>query len=182
MQTEIVNIPLFRHTDDSGDPTCSTKFGDPGHTCIFLGVAGICGQREVCRHPACEGDLHRRKADGTGTLIPHTDCPPWGASGVPVAAKPEPKVITSRMQTNSGMIQETFGYPAALGCLTAQQREEFNVIGYTGRNSAGVKTDKVQYLNSLGYGTFTFTLTMTKFDTCDFCEEYTVTRAYIPAT
>jgi hypothetical protein len=58
--------------------------------------------------------------------------------------------------------------------LTQKQQDEFNTIGYTGKNSAGEKITRVHYLNSLKKGTFDMTLT--KSDNGDFCEEFMLTR------
>ncbi len=59
--------------------------------------------------------------------------------------------------------------------LTDKELTELNKIGYTGRNSKGVKTTRVEYLNSLKkYGKFS--ITQTKFDHGDFCETFQIAR------
>lgn len=75
MRSEPVSINLLRHFDANNDHTCSTAWGNPNHTCLFLGVTGMCGQREVCRFPGAEAELERRGETGTGTLIPSSKCP-----------------------------------------------------------------------------------------------------------
>lgn len=57
--------------------------------------------------------------------------------------------------------------------LTKDQVDEFNDIGYTGRNKKGIKTNYQEYLNSLNIGTFS--VTRTRADSGDFIEEFLIT-------
>ena len=59
-------------------------------------------------------------------------------------------------------------------CLTNTEFEELNTIGYTGKNSAGKKTSRAEFLNSLSKGEWN--LTQTKFDNGDFTEKFAVAR------
>jgi Ni,Fe-hydrogenase III large subunit len=59
-----------------------------------------------------------------------------------------------------------------LDFLTDEELKEFNVIGYTRKNSFGVKTDRETYLNSLMKGQFQ--IHQTKFDTGDYVERFTI--------
>lgn len=61
--------------------------------------------------------------------------------------------------------------------LTPEQNDELNLIGYSGKNSKGEKTRRLDYLNSLGIGEFD--ITQTEWDNGDFCEAFIVVRCYL---
>ena len=46
--------------------------------------------------------------------------------------------------------------PSNLSFLTIEQRDEFNKIGYTGKDSNGNKNNYQNYLNSLDLGEFIY--------------------------
>jgi hypothetical protein len=62
----------------------------------------------------------------------------------------------------------------SLPFLSEKEIEEFNTVGYTGKNSKGEKSSYEDYLNSLGKGEFA--VTMTKFDDGSFHEEFTIVQ------
>ena len=59
-----------------------------------------------------------------------------------------------------------------MGFLTPGQKEEFNIIGYTGKNSQGMRTAYVDYLNSQGIGVFK--INQTQFDHGDWWESFII--------
>lgn len=59
------------------------------------------------------------------------------------------KIITYRIQISMG---ELTPFMDKLDFLTPEQKSEFNLIGYTGKNPAGEKTNWTQLLNSLAPG------------------------------
>jgi hypothetical protein len=61
-----------------------------------------------------------------------------------------------------------------LPCLTKDEQEEFDLIGYTGKNNAGEKTNFQTFLNSLGKGEFQ--VKQTKWDDGSFEERFTIVR------
>jgi hypothetical protein len=61
-----------------------------------------------------------------------------------------------------------------LSFLTDSEFDEFNVIGYTRKNSNGKPMGRQEYLNSLGKGEFT--VTQTRRDNGDFSEEFRIDR------
>ena len=83
------------------------------------------------------------------------------------------KLETYHIQTVSG---ELSSFGDKLPFLTELELNEFNKIGYTGKNSQGEKTSQVEYLESLGKGTFS--MRQTKFNNGDFVEKFMVSRAY----
>ncbi len=83
------------------------------------------------------------------------------------------KIIQYTVRTCVGEINRNMN---PLTFLTDKELTELNKIGYTGRNSKGVKTTREEYLNSLKkYGKFS--ITQTKFDNGDFCETFQIARA-----
>jgi len=58
--------------------------------------------------------------------------------------------------------------------LNSDEINEFNIIGYTGKNSKDEKISQQDYLNSLGKGVIN--MLITQFDTGDFIEEYIIVR------
>jgi hypothetical protein len=58
--------------------------------------------------------------------------------------------------------------------LSKEEIEEFNTVGYSGKNSKGEKSSYEEYLNSIGKGEFA--VSMTKFDDVSFHEEFTVVQ------
>jgi len=73
--------------------------------------------------------------------------------------------------THSGSLSKFYDN---LAFLTEEERTEFNTIGYTGKNSKGIKTNFSEYLNSLNKGEFE--VQMTKSDNGDFTEKYIIVR------
>lgn len=73
--------------------------------------------------------------------------------------------------TNSGSLSPHYDN---LNFLTDEERKEFNLIGYSNKNSKGEETDFSEYLNSLNKGEFK--VAKTKFDNGDFTEKYTIVR------
>lgn len=80
-------------------------------------------------------------------------------------------IQTKHIQTCMGKIT---AFADQLNYLTTDEIEEFNKIGYTGKNSKGVKTNFSEYLNSINKGEFD--VSQTKWDNGDFSEEYTIVR------
>jgi len=66
------------------------------------------------------------------------------------------------------------GVVTKLPFLDSREIEEFNKIGYTGKNSNGESDTYTHYLNSLGKGEFVVECTM--FASGDFCEKFTIVR------
>lgn len=58
--------------------------------------------------------------------------------------------------------------------LNSDEIDEFNKIGYTGKNSKGEKETYEHYLNSIEKGEFVVDQTM--FDSGDFREKFTIAR------
>lgn len=85
--------------------------------------------------------------------------------------KPEVNVDSYIIHTGMGMVHDSFDLPF----LGIEQFKEFNVIGYTGRSSDGKPTSRVEYLNSLGIGTFS--IQQTKSDSGDFSETFVISRS-----
>jgi len=81
----------------------------------------------------------------------------------------KPEVTTSKITTCMG--KATWG---DLPFLTNERFDEFNVIGYTGKNSKGEKTSKSSYLRSVDEKTLS--LRQTKGDNGNFSEEFILTR------
>jgi len=71
-------------------------------------------------------------------------------------------------------MSEIIGHSNELNFLTSDEILEFNVIGYTGKNSKGISCSYSEYLNSLGKGEFS--VKQTKFDNGDFHEKYLISR------
>jgi len=65
-------------------------------------------------------------------------------------------------------------YFSKLPFLDSREIEEFNKIGYTGKNSNGESDTYTHYLNSLNKGEFVVECTL--FDSGDFCEKFTIVR------
>lgn len=63
-----------------------------------------------------------------------------------------------------------------LDYLTEEEKNELDVIGYTGKNSKGEMTSRKVYLNSLGKGEFK--IEQTKYDNGDFIEKFIVVRVF----
>lgn len=82
-------------------------------------------------------------------------------------------INVKRIETCMGKITN-FGQQ--LDYLTEDEKKELDVIGYTGKNSQGVKTTRANYLNSLDKGQFE--VEQTKFDNGDFCERFIVVRVF----
>lgn len=61
-----------------------------------------------------------------------------------------------------------------LDFLTEKQTNEFNLIGYSGKDSKGNQITRTEYLNKLRKGTFT--VEQIKFDNGDFSEKFRITR------
>lgn len=78
------------------------------------------------------------------------------------------KIQNIPIQTCMGQMRDKLSF------LTQKQQDEFNTIGYTGKDSKGNKISRENYLNSLNKGTFS--LTLTKGDNGDFSEEFMLTR------
>ena len=73
--------------------------------------------------------------------------------------------------TNSGYLSSFYDN---LNFLNEEERKEFNLIGYTGKNSKGSESNFHKYLNSLNKGEFE--VEKTKHDNGDFSEKYTIVR------
>ena len=85
-------------------------------------------------------------------------------------------VITTRTLTTSmGKVNDPF----PLDFLTTEQREEFDTIGYTGKNSNGVKMGWVEYLNSLNPKQEKFAMHQIKWDNGNFQEKFILVRVII---
>lgn len=86
------------------------------------------------------------------------------------------EIINYAIKTSSGTLSK-FGQQ--LDFLNPEQLKEFNTIGYTGKNSQGVKMSRVEYLNSLNPSVEQFNMTQTKYDNGDFNEAFILTRVII---
>ena len=84
------------------------------------------------------------------------------------------QILNYRIQTCMGEISPFY---QQLNFLTDDELEELNKIGYTGKNSKGERTRRVDYLNSLNKGTFS--VEQTKFDSGDFTESFNITRVVL---
>jgi len=82
------------------------------------------------------------------------------------------KIDTFNIKTCMGSVSTFIGHPLAF--LTAEEKDEFDVIGYSGKNSNNEKISWSEYLNTLNKGFFK--IEQTKYDSGDFCEEYLVIR------
>lgn len=82
------------------------------------------------------------------------------------------KIETYKITTNSGKVSTYFGHPLAF--LTDEEKKELDSIGYTGKTTDGIKVSRVDYLNSLGKGTFT--ITCVRIDNGDFSEDFIISR------
>ena len=69
---------------------------------------------------------------------------------------------------------EITSFKEQLSFLTVEEKKEFNKIGYTGKNSAGVQSSYSEFLNSLDKGEFS--VRQTKFDGGNFMEEFYIVR------
>lgn len=87
-------------------------------------------------------------------------------------SKEDKKPVQYRFSTGMGQVNASLGYP--LPFLNEAQRKELDTIGYTGKNSNGIKTTREIYLNSLGIGSFS--IEQIKFDNGDFSEEFILSR------
>lgn len=67
----------------------------------------------------------------------------------------------------------------ALPYLSEEEKDEFDLIGYSGRDSSGKKVTRKKYLNSLQKGEFD--VTQTRYDRGDFCESFVIVR-YCPVS
>jgi len=63
---------------------------------------------------------------------------------------------------------------SSLPFLTDSEFEEFNNIGYTGKNNSGEKMNYGEFLNTLNKGEFT--VIQTKFDNGDFSGRYSIIK------
>ena len=81
-------------------------------------------------------------------------------------------ISTYNIRTAMGKVNQYDGHP--LDFLSQKEKEEFDEIGYTGHLN-GVKTNYMQYLNSLDKGEFK--VVQTKFDNGDFSEEFLIIKA-----
>ena len=77
---------------------------------------------------------------------------------------------TYRINTGMGIVHERYTLPF----LSDDEFEEFNNIGYTGKNLKGVRVSRTDFLNSLGKGKFS--ISQTKFDNGDFSESFIIQR------
>lgn len=82
-------------------------------------------------------------------------------------------IQTYKIQTSMGKVTP---FKQTLDFLNPEQRDEFDTIGYTGKNSNGVKMGRVEYLNSLNPKTEQFEMEQTKYDNGNFLEEFIVIR------
>jgi len=92
----------------------------------------------------------------------------FAISALPVGQKAAPAPRSFMISTALGRSRDW----GALG-LTKRQIEELNTIGYTGKDSAGKRRTREQYLNSLDNG-FVYTIQQTKFDNGDYTEAFAV--------
>lgn len=80
-------------------------------------------------------------------------------------------IQTFDIETCMGQIT-SFG--EQLNFLTEAEINEFNTIGYTGKNLAGVESSYSEFLNSLNKGEFS--VKQTKFDGGNFMERFFIVR------
>lgn len=79
-------------------------------------------------------------------------------------------ILTYNMTTCMGKcIQQ-----AQLSFLSQEEIVELNEIGYTGKNSEGIKTTREEYLNSLNKGLFK--VEQLTYDRGDFAETFLIIR------
>jgi len=81
-------------------------------------------------------------------------------------------ITNYQVSTCMGKVNTYFGHP--LPFLSPSEKEELDLIGYTGKNSEGVKTNRCDYLNTLDKGQFQ--VEQIKFDNGDFSERLIVTN------
>jgi hypothetical protein len=64
--------------------------------------------------------------------------------------------------------------------LTSEQVKEFNLIGYSGKDSSGSRMSQLQYLNTINPGREIFEMEcINRASFADFCQEFIVTRVVI---
>lgn len=80
------------------------------------------------------------------------------------------KINTYRITTCMGKVFDNNELPF----LTTEEFQQFNQIGYSGKDLAGNKMTRTDYLNSLNKGTFSVELT--KWDNGDFSEDFTIIK------
>lgn len=94
--------------------------------------------------------------------------------------KVKPRKNLSKIETDTRTIKTCMGIMRnnsdKLTYLTKEQQEEFDNIGYTGKNNKGKRVSREDYLNSLKIGKFT--VQQTVFDNGSFSEEFIITRGY----
>jgi hypothetical protein len=86
------------------------------------------------------------------------------------------QILNYNIQTCMG---EVTSRKDQLNFLSNEEQKEFDLIGYTGKNSQGLKIGRVEYLNSLRPDKEQFKIIQTKFDSGDFIEEFILTRVII---
>ena len=79
-------------------------------------------------------------------------------------------IKTFKIETCMGKVMKYFTHP--LPFLSEEEKKEFDLIGYSGENSKGEKTNRMAYLNSLNLGEFA--ISQIKWDDGDFCEEFLI--------
>jgi hypothetical protein len=82
------------------------------------------------------------------------------------------EIINYDIRTSSG---ELTSFGDQLSFLTQEETSEFNNIGYSGKNLAGQKITREEFLNSIRPHE-KFKVKQTKFDNGDFNEAFTITR------
>ena len=82
------------------------------------------------------------------------------------------EILTYRVNTCMGRISTFSGHP--LSFLTDSEKDEFDKIGYSGKDRFGNKNNYTTFLNSLAKGHFS--VEKIKFDNGDFCEKYLIVR------
>lgn len=75
-----------------------------------------------------------------------------------------------RITTCMGKVSAHFGHP--LTFLSGEEKKEFDLIGYTGKNSKGERTNYLDYLNSLNKGQFE--IERIKYGNGEFSAEYII--------
>jgi len=63
---------------------------------------------------------------------------------------------------------------SSLPFLTDSELEEFNKVGFTGKNNSGEKMNYGEFLNTLNKGEFT--VIQTKYDNGDFSESFSIIK------
>lgn len=86
------------------------------------------------------------------------------------------EIKTYRFRTSMG---EVINAERNLNFLSGQELLEFNRIGHSGKNFAGEKIGRVEYLNSLRPDKEKFEIEQIKYDKGDFCEEFILIRVII---